>query len=487
MGKLALSLAAPSLAALSLVACVVAPGSSVATPAATMAAPSSAPGPAPSAIGALPDARSLAALATKLDASCTYTCCLPKPEWTRSWAKESSPAATQAARDALATTKTPTEATLALRVLSHGATTEDSAKVAAFVDDVRPGPKLPEEHLSQAWRECYPVSWKLASPSSEALRILGNIHAATFATAADYRAWTASHLDPEHSFEVWSARLSRQEPPPNELVAKLRATDPELFVTLMLDRCRGDDRCGVSVSELNTAVKTQLGVARVMRWLDGSEPVPYVASGSGVGETYANLLRGADVIFGPAERPALTAIWNKRRLLRTTAHALLALYLARVDPSSRLSYLRDALQRGAQELERPAVALALREASRSEPVALEREIDAWFVIPSSLDQSPETAIFEGLAASGRKGAPVLGRLLQRPMPALTMHAALALHQAGTVFGCPNLVDPSTMKGYPSKGQSRAEQEQNVHAAAAQRAALALAMRACAPTLAKPRP
>ncbi len=248
-----------------------------------------APGVAPpSAVAAsdsaeLPDASHLRALSAKIDGSCSDLCCVPKPEWLREHGEPPSAAVVRAAWNALEGSPEPAAATVALRIVSRAARAADVPRLVALVDDERPGVSLPSERPQQAPTRCVPVSWTRATPSSEARRALGRVFGTSFATAKDYRAWALAHPDPERSFEVWSARLSRQEPPPAELVDALRATDLDLYVRVMLARCHGDARCG--------------GLAR-------ADP-----RGSGeVGTTYANLLRPAEAL---STTPSLSA-WPVR-------------------------------------------------------------------------------------------------------------------------------------------------------------------------------
>lgn len=474
-----------------LVGCNGAPATPPPAPLARAPVSSSAPAATPSApdsIGALPDTKAIAALSARAreSTSCSDTCCLPKLDWLGTAGPPLSDEGRRAVRAALDSLSAPADLAVALRVLSHGADADDTKLVAKYVEDTRVTTRLPDVFSRQAFHECESVTWQDASPSSEALAILGRIHATTFHSPASYRAWASRTPDPERSFEVWNARLSQREPPEKPLVDRLRATDLDLFLYVMLYRCRGDERCGTSDADLAHLLATRAGPERARRWLDGTEDFPPLPSGASTGELRFNVVRLGEKVFRPADVASLEATWRAGKLGRTTLHAMLGVLLAKTAPARAASFFRDLLVRGMAELPRDGLAYALHEAARLDPKGTQADLARWIHRPGD-DDDLDAAIFDGLANGGDRAAPVLGRLLDVPPPPPSAsrsdtRSAIALHRAGARFGCPGIGNVDDLAARPLKGEREEAFEPRRARAAAARVALFGAMKRCAVAL-----
>lgn len=371
---------------------------------------------------------------------------------------------------------------MALHRMTGGLDVADVPQIARFVDDTRPGASLPHAQITQAVQRCYPVTWTATTPSSGALAALAAFYATPFETPSAYHAWSYRTPDPEHSFEVWNARLARIEPPARELVERIRATDVELFTRLMVYRCHGDDRCGVSPTELGALMKSHVGPERAKRWLEGTESP--IAVGARPGETYFNVLLLGETLFSAADLPALEALWTSKKLGHSYLHAMLGVLLSRMKPADARGYLRQLLAHGSSELMHDGVVIGLREAARRDPRGTESELASWFFVRNEHDddQRAEIAILQGLVEADERAAPVLGRLLRRPVVLTTASAAAALHRAGSRFGCPDLGDVHALGATAGKGQSEVDYADAARRAEAARGLLATKMRSCAEQL-----
>lgn len=440
-----------------------------------------APGPSgvatvsSAAVGVSPDARSLAALAGQIDVGCADTCCVPKLDWIGEWGPPPSPDELRAARSALTTATDAPTVTLGLRVVSHSDATSDVPMLTRYVDDERAGVPLPSVRPAQQVRRCDPVTWSPSTPSKEALRALGALYGQTFSTPASYHAWAAANPDPEASFAVWNARLGRQEPPPPQVVAALRAKSALLFVRVMASRCNGDDRCGVAPADLAQAIKVTLGPARALAWLDGSEKLPE----SEVGSSYANVLRSGEVVFSRAEVPALERLWSGGVLGDGMDRGMLAVLLSRLDPPNAKKYWRKELARAASAA--AGVAVVLQEAARRDAPGMEPELRSGLVSTgnASEDDQRARALFSGLAAAEPRAAPVFVRLVRAPFPTTSSQTLGALWDAAMHFGCAGLGPRDALEYRALKNQSKADADrERGRSEAAQRSFLSAA-RACA--------
>lgn len=427
-------------------------------------------------MGAHPDAASIAALAGRLDPACADTCCVPKLEWVGEWGPPPSADDVSAARSALGAATDPAVISVALRIVSRGGAAADARLFARYVDDERAGASLPTAHPSQQVVRCYPVTWSPSSPSKEALRALGTAYGKTFAAPASYRAWAAANPDPEASFEVWNARLNRREPPSPELVAELRAKGELLFARVMAYRCDGNDRCGIAPTELAKVMKTAIGAARALAWLDGTEKLPEPE----LGRTYANVIRSGEVLFSGAELPALTRVWSGGTFAGTVHQGMLAVLLSRLDPSNAKKYWRHELARPAAVPAAAGVDVVLQEAARRDPVGMEADLRPWLDHTADEDADAERAraLFSGLAASDVRAAPVFGRLVSAPLSSSSGRAWVAVWEAATHFGCTGLGAREALEFHALKLQAPADGERERARSEASRTTFLGAVRAC---------
>jgi len=449
--------------------------------------PRPAPAPAPSGASeprggaALPDAETLTSLSRRMDASCKDSCCVPELAWV--WGSGALPAEVRrAAERSAASLRDPAPLALALRVLARGATPADAETFARFVDDERPGGSLPTVHVTQRVEECYPVVWERTSPSREALRALGEVHARRFESPAAWRAWRAATPDPERSFEVWDARLARQTPPPPALVRELAAKDAALFTRVMLHRCDRWFRCGVERAELAELVRKNLGRDGAFALLERDRVPEHERTGA---HTWESLLAAGDLVFAPEDVPRLEKLWSTGHFARTVYQGQLGLLLARLAPASARRYWTESLGGGGFRLADEGAELVLREAARRDPAGMEPRLKEWLFDPPSAT-GPAGAIFAGLAEAEPAGAAVLGRLLAKDFASRDYEVVAPLARALRRHGCAAVPADEALQYYPKKNSDPKVDEEGLARVRAARDEVVRAAKACQRALAQRR-
>jgi hypothetical protein len=344
---------------------------------------------------------------------------------------------------------------LALLWLAQAVDTRDIDRMAALVDSEEPAGRYPAARYGQAAMACYPVRWEPKTLGRVSLDALEIVAGTTFQNQSAFYAWRKQNPDPGRSIAYWERVLGRMLPSPPALLARLRATDEELYAKVLLAGSDGD-RYGAGEAEIVRAARNTLGPARILRALGQEETWPELA---GNDERLARLaimvLTRADAIFDASHAPALRKLWEQGALRKSpAARATLAVATSRVTPAEQCRILGAAIDEVAWGHSRLLEEIASRCATPQEAL-----LRAWFYGPrvkagDAADSA--TAILKGLKSTGTAARPALKALVKPGQPiADDPDATEALIEAAIAAGS---TDP-----FPERGDIRPPMLKNLYA------------------------
>lgn len=351
---------------------------------------------------------------------------------------------------------------LALRWLAQAVDARDIDRMARHIDSTEPAGRFPAVAISQMAQMCSPIRWEPLTVGQVSLAAIEAVTGAALPTPAAFRAWRRDNPDPMRSLAYWERVLGRRQPSPPPLLARLSATDPDLYAKVLL-LAPGDDPYGAGEDEIVRAARAIVGPVRLLRLLGQEEVWPELASSDERDERLARLaltvLPRASAIFDASNGPALLRLWDQGALRKVAAaRASLAVAVSRgqgkvADRCRILTAAIDELNRGDPRL--------LEELARTCAGPEEAVLRAWFYGPRAPKNSGEAsegavAVLKGLRSLERAARPLLKALVKADQPIAEDPAATeALIDAAIAAGCP---DP-----FPQRGGIRAPMFKNMYA------------------------
>lgn len=336
---------------------------------------------------------------------------------------------------------------LALRWLAQAVDARDIDRMARHIDSTEPAGRFPAAAIGQIAQPCYPLRWESLTVGQVSLAAIEVITGAALSDPAAFRAWRRDNPDPMRSLAYWERILGRQRPSPPPLLARLIATDADLYAKVLL-MAPGDDPYGAGEDEIVRAARAIIGPVSLLRLLGQEEAWPEMASSD---ERLARLaltvLPRAEAIFDASNGPALLRLWERGALRKyPAARASLAVAVSRrqakaADRCRTLTAAVDELNRGDPRL--------MEEIARACAVPEEAALRAWFYGPRAPKNSSEAneeavAILKGLRSLGSAARPLLKALVKADQPIAEDPAATeALIDTAIAAGCP---DPFAQRG-----------------------------------------
>jgi hypothetical protein len=330
---------------------------------------------------------------------------------------------------------------LALLWLAQAVDARDIDRMARHIDSAEPAGRFPTAAISQMAQMCYPIRWEPLTVGQVSLAAIEAVTGASLPDPAAFRAWRRDNPDPMRSLAYWERVLGRRRPSPPPLLARLSATDAELYAKVLL-MAPGEDPYGAGEDEIVRAARAIICPGRLLRLLGQEEAWPEIASSD---ERLARLaltvLPRAEVIFDASNGPALLKLWERGALRKNAAaRASLAVAVSRLqgkvaDRCRILTAAVDELNRGDPRL--------LEEIARACAGPEEAVLRAWFYGPRAPKNGSDAseaavAILKGLRPLGGAARPLLKALVKAEQPIAEDPAATeALIDTAIAAGCPD--------------------------------------------------